>query len=214
MSFIQRQLDPAEILGEILFGLIMVLTFTLGAALAGGYERGLLLAAIGCNVAWGVIDGVLLVLSSRYARRRRGRLIRAIHAAHDEAAALVAVREELEPGVLALTRSEDREHLYRSVHALLARAQPMPMTFSRDDWMTGLAVFVLVVAPALPAALPFFVVRDPHLALRLSNALLVALLFAIGWRWARHIEMRAWLSGLTMMTLGMILVAVAVALGG
>jgi hypothetical protein len=160
MSFIQRQLDPAEILGEILFGLIMVLTFTLGAALAAGYERGLLLGAIGCNVAWGVIDGVLLV------------------------------------------------------HALLSHAQPMPMTLSRDDWMTGLAVFVLVVAPALPAALPFFVVRDPHLALRLSNALLIALLFAIGWRWARHIELRRWLSGLVLMTLGMILVAIAIALGG
>jgi hypothetical protein len=53
MSFIQRHLDPAEILGELLFGLIMVLTFTLSAAAAGGYERGLLLEAIGCNVAWG-----------------------------------------------------------------------------------------------------------------------------------------------------------------
>lgn len=68
-SFIHRHLDPAESLGEVLFGLIMVLTFTLGAAVAGGYKRGMLLAAVGCNVAWGVIDGVLFVLSGRFARR-------------------------------------------------------------------------------------------------------------------------------------------------
>lgn len=70
MNFFQRYLDPSEILGEFLFGAIMVLTFTLGASVAGGYETGLLLAALGCNVAWGVIDGVLLVMSNRYGRRR------------------------------------------------------------------------------------------------------------------------------------------------
>jgi len=77
---LHRYLEPVDSLGEILFGLIMVLTFTLGASLAGGHERGLMLAAIGCNVAWGVIDGVLFVLGSRLERRRRNRLIRAIRA--------------------------------------------------------------------------------------------------------------------------------------
>lgn len=213
MSFIQRHLDPSEILGEILFGMIMVLTFTLGAALAGGYERGLILAAIGCNVAWGVIDGVLVMMSSRYTRRRRGHLVRAIQAARDEASALAAIRDEFE-SVAVETRPEDSEQLYRSIHAFLARAKPIPMSVTRADWMTGLAVFVLVVATALPAALPFFVVADPHLALRLSNALLVALLFVVGWLWGRHIQMRPWLSGLIATTLGVALVAIAIALGG
>jgi hypothetical protein len=54
--FVPRYLDPASRLGEVLFGLIMVLTMTLTAGLtvAEGTEgvRQLLLAAIGCNVAW------------------------------------------------------------------------------------------------------------------------------------------------------------------
>jgi hypothetical protein len=90
--FWRRHLEPVESLGEILFGLIMVLTFTLGASLAGGHERGLILAALGCNVAWGVIDGVLFVLSSRFERRRRDRLIRAVRQAPDADAALAAIR--------------------------------------------------------------------------------------------------------------------------
>jgi len=214
MSFIHRHLDPGESLGEVLFGLIMVLTFTLGAALAGGHERGLLLAAIGCNVAWGVIDGVLFVMSSRFARRRRARLIRAIRGANDDAAAIAVIRDELEPGLQALTRPEDRDRLYRSVHALMAHAEPMPMRFDRADWMAGLAVFVLVAATAVPAALPFLLVDDPHLALRLSNGLLVALLFAVGYRWARFVDLNPWVAGLTLTALGVILVAVAIALGG
>jgi hypothetical protein len=61
-SLVHRYVDPATSLGEILFGLIMTLTFTLGAGIIiedEGREgaRELLIAVIGCNIAWGVIDG-------------------------------------------------------------------------------------------------------------------------------------------------------------
>ena len=168
MSFIRDQLDPSEILGELLFGAIMVLTFTLGASVAGGYEKGLLLAAVGCNVAWGVIDGVLVVMSHRYERRRDA----------------------------------------------LERAQPASISFAGADWATGFAVFLLVVGSALPAALPFLVIPDPHQALRVSNALMLAVLFVAGWIYGRHIDMRPWLAGLILTAIGTALVAIAVALGG
>ena len=61
--FVPRYLDTASRLGEILFGLIMVLTVTLTASFAvkegEAGVRELLLAAIGCNLAWGVIDAVM-----------------------------------------------------------------------------------------------------------------------------------------------------------
>jgi hypothetical protein len=82
-----RHLDPSESLGEILFGLIMVLTFTLGAGVAvrtgegAGDTRELLYAAIGCNIAWGIIDAVLFVMGKVFVRSRRVRLLRAIKAA-------------------------------------------------------------------------------------------------------------------------------------
>lgn len=163
MSFFTRHLDPSEILGEFLFGAIMVLTFTLGAAAAGGYEKGLLLAAILCNVAWGVIDGVLLVMSNRYGRRRDGHHVGAI---------------------------------------------------TREDGATMFAVFLLVVGSAVPAALPFLVFPDPHQALRASNALMVVVLFAAGWRYGHHIGMRPWLSALVLTAIGVSLVAIAIPLGG
>ena len=213
-SFIHRHLDPGESFGEIVFGLIMVLVFTLGAALASGHERGLILAAIGCNVAWGAIDGVLYALSSRFARRRRGRLVRAIHAAPDEATAIAAIRDELEPGLMILAKPEDLDRLYRSVHVLLARAEPVPMTVGREDWMAGIAVFVLVTATAVPAALPFLIFDDLQLALRVSNALLVLLLFLVGHRWAKYIDLNPWRAGLLLTLIGMALVALAIVLGG
>lgn len=57
-SLMHRYLDPASSLGEIVFGLAMTLTFTLGAGIIIEEEgregvRDLLIAIIGCNIAWG-----------------------------------------------------------------------------------------------------------------------------------------------------------------
>jgi len=77
-------LDPIDRNSEILFGLFMVLTFTgtLSVASAGQEEvRTMLLAAIGCNAAWGLVDGVMYVLRSLVARGRKATLVREVRAA-------------------------------------------------------------------------------------------------------------------------------------
>jgi len=54
-------------MSEVLFGLIMVLTFTgsLSVAEAGRDEvRTMLIGALGCNLAWGIIDAVLYLMGS------------------------------------------------------------------------------------------------------------------------------------------------------
>jgi hypothetical protein len=56
-----RVLEPGERISEVLFGLIMVLTFTgsLSVAEAGREDiRTMLVGALGCNLAWGIIDAV------------------------------------------------------------------------------------------------------------------------------------------------------------
>ena len=66
-SFIATHLDPANRFIEVVCGLIMVLTFTLvGSQLVSDDPSGaqkLLIAALGCNVAWGLIDGVMFVMN-------------------------------------------------------------------------------------------------------------------------------------------------------
>jgi hypothetical protein len=74
--FVHRYLDPGERLGEILFGLIMVLTFTLTARATLGEEGGdreLLIAALGCNLAWGIIDGGMYLMTAMLDRARDAR---------------------------------------------------------------------------------------------------------------------------------------------
>jgi hypothetical protein len=218
MAFFHRALDPAESLAEILFGLIMVLTCTLGASLIVSTDReqahALLLAALGCNLAWGVIDAALYIMGNLFLRSRNARLMRAIQAAPDEAAALDIVKQSLEPRFEGLGRSEDRDRLYRDLQGVVARADAGHSRVTADDLQGALAVFLLVVGAALPAAVPFLLIADPLLALRVSNLVLVALLFIVGFHWARYIGANGWRTGLAMMLSGLALVGVALALGG
>ena len=58
-----RWLDPIDRVSEILFGLIMVLTSTgtLSVVTAGRADvKTMILGALGCNLAWGIIDAGLL----------------------------------------------------------------------------------------------------------------------------------------------------------
>ena len=74
-------------LGVILFGLIMVLTVTLTAGLTVAEGRAgvrqLLLAAIGCNLAWGIIDAVMYIMNCLTERSGKVRLIEAVQRARD-----------------------------------------------------------------------------------------------------------------------------------
>jgi len=218
-SVIHRYLDPSETLGEVLFGLIMVLTITLGARLISAKEgldsHGIVVAALGCNIAWGVIDAVLMVLGRRFHRSRRARFFGTLRRASSEAEALAAVREEfeLEDEPLAIG-AEDSARLHRAILALGARAAPAHAGPRLQDLYAALVICVLVPATAVPAVIPFLLLHNPNLALRISNLVLVLLLFLVGYWWAHYTDSSPWRVGLTVMLLGMALVGVAVALGG
>ena len=76
------------------------------------------------------------------------------------------------------------------------------------------AALSLSIACSLPAAAPFLLIDDAWLALRVSNGLLLGLLFLTGYWWARHTLGKPWLVGTAFLTGGLVLVIAAIALGG
>jgi hypothetical protein len=213
-----EHLDPGERLGELLFGLIMVLTFTLGAGieLRGDREatRDLLIAALGCNAAWGIIDGALHLMGRLSARGRIHRIVKRVQAAERREQALALVARELDERIPAIVEPEIRAALEADVLEKV-RAAPLPPTrVNASDLWAGLAVFWLVFLTALPAVVPFLVLRDARIALRVSNAILIGLLFTVGWWWATYTGASPWRTGLFMAAFGVALVVVAISLGG
>jgi VIT family len=216
--FAARYLDPASRLGEILFGLIMVLTITLAAGLTVTDDRAgvreLLLAAIGCNVAWGIIDAVMYLMNCITVRSGKIRLIQAVQRLPDTEAALELIQTQIEPELQELVDPAEARAFSESVLKHLRRARMTKTLLTREDFYGALACFWLVFISCLPAAIPFFIFSRPHLALRVSNILLIALLFFVGRKWAHHTGTNPLVAGSAMVAIGLALVGIAILLGG
>jgi hypothetical protein len=214
--FVER-LSPGERLGELLFGLIMVLTFTLGAGIELGDReetRDLLIAALGCNTAWGIIDAALYLVGRLSERGRLHRLARAIQAEPRPEQALALVERELDERLPQMVGPPLRSTLHAHVLERVRATKLEPNRLRADDLWAAVAVFWLVFLTALPAVVPFLLISEPRLAMRASNAVLIALLFYVGWRWAGYTGAGRWRTAITMALLGVALVLVAIPLGG
>jgi VIT1/CCC1 family predicted Fe2+/Mn2+ transporter len=207
-------LDPVDRFSEIIFGLIMVLTFTgaLRVAESGREQvREMLVAALGCNVAWGIVDGVMYVVTSIVDRARRIAVFRGIRAAPPERARAI-VLAALPEGVAAVTDEADADRMAaraRTVPELPLHAGP-----DRDDLKGALACALLSIAATFPPTLPFLLFADVRRALLVSNAVAVVSLFFAGYGLGKATGVRPWLLGLAMVLVGAALVVTTIALGG
>ena len=207
-------LDPIDRISEILFGLIMVLTSTgtLSVVSAGRPEvRTMILAALGCNLAWGIIDAGLYVLGRIDERGRNLLTLRAVREAADPAEARRLIADAL-PKALSRLPEQHLEPIRQEVLRLPEPPQnPGP---TREDALGALAVCLLVFVSTFPPIIPFLLWSDVHSALRISNAVAIVMMFACGYAYARGTGLRPWLTGLVMVAIGFALVGVAIALGG
>lgn len=210
----RRILAPVDRISEVLFGLIMVLTFTgsLGVAGAGrGEVRTMLLGALGCNLAWGIIDGLLYLMSDLAHTARGLAVLRAIRRTADPQVARHRIAEALPAPIADALEPAELESLRQRLVRLPDVARP---ALGGADWMGALAVCLLVFLSTLPAAVPFMVIADGRLALRVSNGVAVAMLFICGVAYGRLVGRSPWLFGLITIVVGLILVALTMALGG
>ncbi len=218
LFFLRRHLDPTARLNEAVFGLIMVLTFTLGAGLLApeGDDRAfdIVLAAVGCNVAWGVIDSVLYIMTCLFERGQAARVRREVEGAPSEAHALALIRERLPDALRAALDDAEQDALCQRVLERISRIPEPASRITRDDLLGAIASGWLVIMVCIPAALPFLIIPDDRAAMRVSNGLLIGMLFLTGLRWARCTGQKWWLVAPALSGVGLALVAVAIALGG
>jgi hypothetical protein len=210
----RRVLDPVDRASEILFGLIMVLTFTLSISVTeGGREdvRSVLVGALGCNLAWGIIDAVMYLMGVQGERRLEAATLAAIRSQGDPATGRALVADQLPSGVRSALTDADLERI--RVHLSTVAAEGTAETRYRDDAVAAFGVFLLVFLSVFPVVLPFVFFDDLALAIRTSNAVAVALLFFTGFTFGLH-SGRPWQTGILMVLIGASMVAIAMALGG
>jgi len=210
----ERLLDPVERVSEFLFGLFMALTFVGAVSVASdGKEeiRTMFIAALGCNLAWGLVDGVMYVIQGVAARGRAYKLALSVRAAHAEAGRDI-VRGSMPQGLANLASTAEIEAMRARLVAL--PSLPEPPALHRDDVLGGLGIFLMCVISTFPVVLPFMFFTDVGTAKTLSRGIALALLFCGGLILGRYAGYGGWKAGLIMVVLGTLLVAAIMALGG
>jgi VIT1/CCC1 family predicted Fe2+/Mn2+ transporter len=169
-------------------------------------------AAIGCNIAWGFVDGVMYVLRNLVTRGRQARLVRALRGSLRPEQAHRLIGDEI--GALSgALGTADLERVRQWVVARPAHdAKAVGMT--GRDLRGAVSVFLLVFLSTFPVVLPFVFIADPGTAKRVSAAVAIAMLFLCGFAWGRYADVKPWRTGLIMVLLGLTIEAVVIALGG
>jgi len=210
----ERLLDPVERVSEFLFGLFMALTFVGAVSVAtdGKAEiRTMFIAAFGCNIAWGLVDGFMYIVQNIVGRGRSYTLALAVRSAEAEAGRGI-IKDALPQGLAGLTTAAEIEAIRARLVAIAA--MPERPSLRRDDLLGGFAIFLMCVISTFPVVLPFLFFADIGTAKITSRVVALALLFLGGYILGRYAGYGAWKAGFALMIVGTLLVAAIMALGG
>jgi VIT1/CCC1 family predicted Fe2+/Mn2+ transporter len=211
----ERLLDPVDRISEILFGLIMAVTIvgSLSIATAGQNEvRTIMVAALGCNIAWGLVDAMMYLVRTATQRTRNRAFRKRIAGAAEPESARALIARTLPDPFAMIAGPDEIEGLRRNILAL----QPTNGSVLRaQDFLEALGIFLLVVAATFPVVAPFVLTSDVAQAMRVSQVITLAMLFLAGFTLGRYAEhAKPVRTGFMMAVFGAALIAAVKALGG
>jgi VIT1/CCC1 family predicted Fe2+/Mn2+ transporter len=219
MQQIQQQasasaLDPVYRASEVIFGLLMAMSFvgSISVATDGREEvRTLLIAALGCNLAWGLVDAVMHLVAVKTQKRRERALVERLRGS-EAGSGRSLLGDELSAPLAATIGDDGLEQLRQRMAGLAPTATTARL--SGRDFGDAVVVFFLVVLSTFPLVVPFMLVDDTARALLLSRLAALAMLFLAGATLARYSNGNVWLNGFGMAAIGALLMAAIMALGG
>ena len=209
-----RLLEPIERISEALFGLIMVLTFTgtLSIAAERAEVREMLIGALGCNFAWGVIDGIFYLMGTLAEKGRNVMTVLALRSAASPAEAERVLANALPKLVAESMTPAEMESLRARLTGL--EGLPSKARLTARDWLASLSVFAWVFLVTFPVAIPFMFMSDADRALRVSNGVAVAMLCVVGYAYGRCIGRNPFGTAALTVVCGAVIVAGTILLGG
>ena len=171
----------------------------------------MLIGALGCNTAWGLVDAVMYLLAVMAERGRNFAVMKQVRSRSNPAQARALILDAMPP-VIASTMETAEVDMMR--HRLEHLPMPSRAALTAGDFRGALGVFLLVFLATLPVALPFAFIDSAHRALRVSNGIALLMLFAGGYYLGRHAGRHPWWTGLVLLAVGTGLALATIALGG
>jgi hypothetical protein len=208
-------LEPMDRISEVLFAVIMALTFTctLAVETAGRLQvRTMLLGALGCNLAWGIIDAGLYLMTCVNTEGGKVAMLREIREAASNDTLRSILADNLHPAIASTFSEEQLDSTRRSLRQ--SPELPSRTFLTRDDAFAAVGVCLLCFLSTLPIALPFLFVGEARLALRISNVVAAIMLFFCGYVYGRRSGLAPLATAISMVAFGGAMISIAIALGG
>lgn len=209
-----RRLTVHERASEAMVGVLVALAARGGVAIGSPDGTGpmtLALASFAATLAWAVIDAFFALLAAKGARLRWAHLTddqrdpaeRGPEWA-DEALNHTFLRNLEEPALKRI-----REQAVKEAN----NARPVSPRLTADDWLTGLAVFLVVVTAGVPPIVPILLVPDAEVAAWTSYGVALVVLFALGAHWGPAHGLSRLRAGAAIVALGAAMVAIVLVVG-
>jgi hypothetical protein len=193
----------------------MALSFTCAISVAETDRiavKEMLLGAIGCNIAWGIIDAFMYVINLLAQRGRDLSIFNFVRKTSEPEKAREYIAETFSPEMVSLIKKESLEQIRREIVG--ASPGSLRPRIYWQDFKMALGIFLLVFLSTFPVAIPFAFINKVHLALRISNGIAILLLFLGGWFLARYSGYRKFRTGFYMALIGIGMVFLTISLGG
>lgn len=212
------KVDPDLVIQEALYGFIMALTLITTAQIGLVHYDGptaLILAIIGMDVVWGVIDMYIFYRVDITSRERNLQLYHEIRTSNDRGSQAKELVGEFDGTIFELASEEDKEKMvdvFLNGHYL--RLSELKHS-TRHYLFNAVTAFVSAVLPVVPSVICLAVIDDFHLALFCSSLVSSIAVFFVGFYFAPGSSLRVRFSfGLSIMIICLFFTVVAAAFGG
>jgi len=208
-------MNTEDRISEILYGLIMALTFTCTFSITKSAQTSvddMLFGALSCNTAWGLIDAVMFLLMAKTDYERHFTILNFVRNSNDSEEARRFITDSLPPDIANVLQPEEVETIRQRI--LQSPGSGNTLGKKIKDFKAAAEIFLIVLLSTFPVAVPFIFIADLHTALRISNIVAILMMFFCGWALGKYAGRNSFLTGIIISLLGIVLVLITIALGG
>lgn len=114
----------------------------------------------------------------------------------------------------ATQENQQRHHLYQDILAHLQEGEPQAVRLQKDALTGALGSVLVAVLVVIPSLIPLYFINDYNWAIRVSNIVSFVVLFGAGYGWGQKTGANPWKTGLALAAFGLLMVLIAIPLGG
>lgn len=191
-GFYQEHISIGDRLGEAVYAVWMAIV-SIGiinseATITEELILEVVLIAFGVNIAWGLIDGITVMLTNVIERRRREQIVYDLRAglknSHRRA------MDELDDSIAGILSGAAKANIVNAIAAAPPGEDPKlkPARPGRADWNYALGIVLIDTALVVPLVLPLVLIDDIDVAIYVSRLIAATLFAGLGAAYARNLN--------------------------